>query len=80
MAQPLQEYLSDPHDVEPPEQRSGPQHWVEQALQMSNMATMRNRRLPTKQAIWRMLGVAAQGALNCECGGGAGARLAWTER
>jgi hypothetical protein len=59
----LQEYLSDTHDFATPQQwgvvqRSVPQRWVEQALQMSGVATLRKRRLPMEQAIWLVLGVA----------------------
>jgi hypothetical protein len=59
----LQEYLSETHDFATPEQwgvvqRSVPQQWVEQALEMSGVATLRKRRLPMEQAIWLVLGVA----------------------
>jgi len=59
----LQEYLSDTHDFATPDQwgvvqRSVPQSWVEQALQMTGVTTLRNRRLPMEQAIWLVLGVA----------------------
>ena len=59
----LQEYLSDTHAYATPEQwgvvqRSVPQQWIEQALQMSGVATLRKRRLPMEQAIWLVLGVA----------------------
>lgn len=59
----LQEYLSDTHVYATPEQwgvvqRSVPQQWIEQALQMSGVATLRKRRLPMEQAIWLVLGVA----------------------
>lgn len=44
----LQEYLSDTHDFATPEQwgvvqSSVPQQWIEQALQMSGVATLRKR-------------------------------------
>lgn len=59
----LQEYLSDTHDFATPEQwgvvqSSVPPQWIEQALQMSGVATMRKRRLPMEQALWLVLGVA----------------------
>ena len=59
----LQEYLSETHDFATPEQwgvvqRSVPQQWVEQALQMTGVATLRKRRLPMEQALWLVLGVA----------------------
>lgn len=59
----LQEYLSDTHDFATPEQwgvvqSSLPQQWVEQALQMTGVATLRKRRLPMEQALWLVLGVA----------------------
>ena len=59
----LQEYLSDTHDFATPDQwsvvqRSVPQQWVEQALEMTGDATLRKRRLPMEQALWLVLGVA----------------------
>ncbi len=59
----LQEYLSDTHDFATPDQwsvvqRSVPQQWVEQALEMTGVATLRKRRLPMEQALWLVLGVA----------------------
>jgi hypothetical protein len=59
----LQEYLSETLDFATPEQwgvvqRSVPQQWIEQALKMSGVATLRKRRLPMEQAIWLVLGVA----------------------
>lgn len=52
----LQEYLSETHSFATPEQwgvvqRSVLQQWVEQALEMSGVATLRKRRLPTAQAM-----------------------------
>ena len=59
----LQEYLSDTHQYATPEQwgvvrASLPQHWVEQALQVSGVATLRKRRLPMEQVVWLVLGIA----------------------
>ncbi|WP_344869864.1 transposase domain-containing protein, partial [Comamonas faecalis] len=59
----LQTYLSDTHNFATPEQwgvvqSSIPQQWIEQALQMSGVATLRKRRLPMEQALWLVLGVA----------------------
>ena len=47
----LQEYLSDTHEFASPEQwgvvqSNIPQQWIEQALQMTGVATLRKRRLP----------------------------------
>src|SRR5690349_6063251 len=59
----LQEYLSDTHEFASPEQwgvvqSNIPQQWIEQALQMTGVATLRKRRLPMEQALWLVLGVA----------------------
>jgi len=59
----LQEYLSDTHEFATPEQwgvvqSSVPHKWIEQALQMNGVATLRKRRLPMEQALWLVLGVA----------------------
>ena len=59
----LQEYLSDTHECASPEQwgvvqSNIPQQWIEQALQMTGVATLRKRRLPMEQALWLVLGVA----------------------
>ncbi len=59
----LQEYLSDTHEFASPQQwgvvqSNIPQQWIEQALQMAGVATLRKRRLPTEQALWLVLGVA----------------------
>lgn len=59
----LQEYLNDTHEFASPEQwgvvqSNIPQQWIEQALQMTGVATLRKRRLPMEQALWLVLGVA----------------------
>ena len=59
----LQEYLNDTHEFATPEQwgvvqSSVPHKWIEQALQMNGVATLRKRRLPMEQALWLVLGVA----------------------
>ena len=53
----LQEYLNDTHEFATPEQwgvvqSSVPHKWIEQALQMNGVATLRKRRLPMEQALW----------------------------
>ena len=52
----LQEHLSDTHEFASPEQwgvvqSNIPQQWIEQALQMTGVATLRKRRLPMEQAL-----------------------------
>ena len=59
----LQEYLCETHQYATPEQwgvvrSSLPQGWVEQALRVSGVATLRKRRLPMEQVVWLVLGIA----------------------
>ncbi|MEF9943149.1 MAG: transposase domain-containing protein [Burkholderiaceae bacterium] len=59
----LQQDLSETHDDATPEhgctvQRHLPHEWIEQALQATGVTTLRRRRLPREQAVWRVLGVA----------------------
>ena len=59
----LQEYLSDTHEFAEPRtvgrrSKQHPQQWIEQALQMTGVATLRKQRLPMEQALWLVLGVA----------------------
>ena len=52
----LQEYLSDTHEFASPEQwgvvqSNIPQQWIEQALQMTGVATLRKRRCPWSKRV-----------------------------
>ena len=38
--------------------RNVPEEWVEQALQATETATMRHRRLPAVQVVWLVIGMA----------------------
>ena len=70
-----------PHEFASPEQwgvvQKHTQQWIEQALQMTGVTTLRKRRLPIEQALWLVLGVALLRDRSIVNVAGTGAGTAW---